>query len=377
MTTVSNDDFSKSLDGICQHIDGIEQDRQYIELKLLEPFLKGIAYEELGKIVQQAPNFAKYKWQEFEEDWEPPKLRKKNATPEEIAEYQQKRYSESLGYQIAACIARHAYFYRNIRGAMDRDIYLNKLTPYMQVHIDGEVPESFPFKDEELINPNDSRLETLRLQVSPNIPSIRFSRHRTKEPINRSKPTSALSNPSSTFKIQVKKPDSDKDKLPSSVRIFGYSFIGFALLLIIAGIAKVAFLNKSEAPAPITVQPTPSETQGKSIAILSETQGKSVSLSTSAPTAIATPTPTPTKLIPQGETPASEMNPELAKSLYTIINSKYICIKITSSKLIAKDATGITVNLTCDYQDRYNLIILNKKPPTYQIYALTPDGRFN
>ena len=168
-------------------------------------------------------------------------------------------------------------------------------------------------------------------------------------------------------------PNKNKDELPSSVRILGYSFLGFAVLLVIGAIAKFTFLNKPD-------QPTPSETQSKSITPPSptETSGKSISLSTSAPkpTPTSTPTPTPTKFIPQGETPASEMPPEQVKSLYTVVNFKYACVKITSSKLIAKDPTGITVNVTCDYQDRYNLIILNKNPPTYQIYPLTADGKF-
>ncbi len=157
---------------------------------------------------------------------------------------------------------------------------------------------------------------------------------------------------------ELKKPDSDDDKLPSSVRIFGICFIAFFVILGIGSLARI-FLLKPETPAPIATQPPAAPVAPLVVAPI-------------APP----PIPTPTKLIPQGEIPASEMEPELAKSLYTIINSKYACVKITSSKLVAKDATGIVVNLTCDYQDRYNLIILNKNPPSYTIYALTPDGKF-
>jgi len=176
--TISTDDFLKSLTVISSHIKGMEVDHIYIQETLLEPFLSGLGYVELGKLIQQSPNFANYKWQEFEQDWEPSKLRKKNATPEEIAEYQHKKQSESLGYEIAACIARHAYFRRDLRKAMDKDRDLEKLMPYMKIHIDGEVPESFPFVDGQLVKPNDPQLKKLKIPVSLRTPSIFFTRHR-------------------------------------------------------------------------------------------------------------------------------------------------------------------------------------------------------
>lgn len=178
MTNELSDDFLKSLVVISNHIDGMAKDLSYLENQLIEPFLAGLAYEELGKLIQQAPNFATYKWQEFEQDWEPPKLRKKNASPEEIAQYQSKKHSEILGYEIAACIAHHAYFRRELRKAMDRDITLNKLLPYMKIHIFGEVPVSFPFNDGQLVKPNDPQLKKLNIAISPRLPSISFTRHR-------------------------------------------------------------------------------------------------------------------------------------------------------------------------------------------------------
>ena len=178
MNTESTDDFLKSLAVISQHIEGMKQDYPYLVKQLIEPFLAGLGYDQLGKLIEQAPNFTSYKWQEFEQGWEPPKLRKKNATPEEITAYQHKKRSESLGYEIAVCISRHAYFRRNLRQGMDTDKDLNKLMPYMKININGEAPESFPFVDGQLVKPNDPKLKKLTLGVSLNLPSIHFSRHR-------------------------------------------------------------------------------------------------------------------------------------------------------------------------------------------------------
>ena len=172
------DDFLKSLAEISQHINGMTKDFHYLEQQLLQPFLAGLAYDQLGKLIEKAANFATYKWQEFEQEWEPPKLRKKNATPEEIAEYRHKKYSESLAYEIAACISRHAHFRKRLREAMDRDVALNRLMPYIKIHIDCEMPSSFPFKDGQLVKPSDPKLAKLNLEISPNIPSIFFTRHR-------------------------------------------------------------------------------------------------------------------------------------------------------------------------------------------------------
>jgi hypothetical protein len=170
------DDFLKSLAIIAHHILGMEADLTYLEKQILEPFLRGLSYDDLGKLIQQAPNFATYKWQEFEQNWEQPKLRKKNATPQEITDYQQKKYTQSLSYEIAACIARHAYFRRDLRKAKEP----SSLMPYVRVLIQGQVDAKFPFKDDEVVKPNDPRFSLLKLEISPDIPSISFTRQRTK-----------------------------------------------------------------------------------------------------------------------------------------------------------------------------------------------------
>jgi len=173
MTT--EDDFLKSLGVVSQHIFGMEADRNHLKQQLIPLFLKGLGYEEIGNIVQQAPNFAAYNWQEFEQEWKPPKLRKKNATTQDITEYQQKKHAQNLGYEVAACIARHAYFRRDLRRATEP----NSLMPYVKVHIDREVKE-FPFNDGELTTPTDPRFSSLSLEISPDMPSVLFTRQRTK-----------------------------------------------------------------------------------------------------------------------------------------------------------------------------------------------------
>jgi hypothetical protein len=171
MTTES--DFIQALNIVSDHIAGMSLDNVYLKQKLIPLLLAGIDYKDLGKEIEQAPNFKSYKWQEFEQDWEPPKLRKKNATPQETAEYQQKKYRECLGYEIAAIIARQGYFSRNLRDATNSDLFLNKVRPYLMVYSEGQ-PDDFPFKDGEIIARKDKRLKTLKMKVYPYLPTPSF-----------------------------------------------------------------------------------------------------------------------------------------------------------------------------------------------------------